>query len=65
MSRTAICVSPSGLTENGNRPGAGPAVRMVSTPWLSSNASTTLASMSDWVRKMTVRPFTIRPDPLR
>jgi hypothetical protein len=47
-------VSPSGLTLNWNSPGVGPDVRSVSMPWLSSNAATTLASMSECVLKMTV-----------
>jgi hypothetical protein len=53
-SRTDTRVSPSVLTVNGNMPGGAPAVRTDSTPWLSSSAWTTLASMSECVRKTTV-----------
>src|SRR5262245_57045404 len=66
-SRTETRVSPSGFTANGNTPDGGLDVRTDSTPWLSSSAWTTLASMSDSVLKMTISWLAIGsglgPDP--
>src|SRR5215510_13979476 len=50
-SGTAMRTSPSGLTDIGRMACGLPLMRNAAIPWLSSSASTTLASMSDVVLK--------------
>src|SRR6187431_1605056 len=50
-SGTAMRTSPSGLTDIGRIACGLPLIRKAAMPWLSSNASTTLASMSEVVLK--------------
>ena len=60
-SRTDTHVSPIGLTVNGKSAAGGPEVRTDSMPWLSSSAWTTLASMFEPVRKMTMSSDMVGP----